>query len=72
MTATTKSAMTLTAVASLMIVRKEKKMDRIVCAVFDETCPYCDEDGYCRMEEDEGFLPFDECDAFYVFEEEES
>jgi hypothetical protein len=50
---------------------KGDKMDKIVCAVFDETCPYCDEEGYCRMEEDEGLLPFDECDAFYVFEEEE-
>lgn len=50
----------------------EKEMDKIVCAVFDETCPYCDEEGYCRMEEDEGLLPFDECDAFYVFEEEEN
>lgn len=65
-----KSAMTPTAVTSLMIVRKEKKMERIVCAVFDQTCPYCDEEGYCRMEEDEGFLPFDECDTFYVNDEE--
>lgn len=72
MTATMKSDMTLTAVASLMIVRKEKKMYKIVCAAFDENCPYCDEEGYCRMEEDKGLLPFDECDAFYVFEEEEN
>lgn len=56
----------------IIIIKKGNKMDRIVCAVFDETCPYCDEEGYCRMEEDEGLLPFDECDAFYVFEEEES
>lgn len=45
-------------------------MYKIVCAAFDETCPYCDEEGYCRMEEDEGLLPFDECDAFYVDDEE--
>ena len=47
-------------------------MDKIVCAVFDETCPYCDEEGCCRMEEKEGCVPFEECDAFYVFEEEEN
>ena len=46
-------------------------MDKIVCAVFDETCPYCDEEGYCRMEEEEGCLPFEECDAFYVFDEDD-
>ena len=71
-TATTKSAMTLTAVASPMSVRKEIKMENILCPVFDETCPYCDEEGYCRMEEDEGFLPYEECDVFYEDEEEES
>ena len=46
-------------------------MDKIVCAVFDETCPYCDEEGYCRMEEEEGCTPFEECDAFYTFDEDD-
>lgn len=43
----------------------------VECPIFDCTCPYCDPNGYCRMLEEEGCEPYEECDAFYDYEEEE-
>lgn len=41
------------------------------CPVYDPSCPYCSQTGICKMYEEEGCLPYDECDAFYGLEEEE-
>ena len=43
----------------------------VECPMFDTTCPYCDPNGYCRMLEEEGCEPYEECEAFYEYESEE-
>lgn len=40
----------------------------IECPMFDTTCPYCDDEGMCKMKEIEGCSPFDECEEFYDYD----
>lgn len=46
------------------------KTGKLICPVFDETCPYCKK-GFCHMYEMEGVSPIGECDAWIDDEEED-
>lgn len=41
------------------------------CPAQDWSCPYLGDNGKCLMYDEEGCLPYDECDEFYGLEEEE-
>lgn len=41
------------------------------CPAQDWSCPYLGDNGKCLMYNEEGCLPYDECDEFYGLEEEE-
>ncbi len=45
-------------------------MKKIICPADDWTCPYY-KNGYCGMEEEEGCLPFNECECFDIVPEAE-